>query len=238
MKEFTSDRNQFADILTNDMIVPESKVNLAEKDIEEYLFQNPFAVRVARTEHYVDHWIKRQYQLPSGTLDLLGVTALMDFVVVEVKNVAIDSAAVTQVNRYGYDIWNILVPMIKKKAGDRIYRPNVHRILVGKSIDSKTMREAEAAGVEINVFSVNLKLEVNNYGWSEEFHNARSHQYAQARQDTTFVSEVENYIKCADFYAEKEDAEKIPDQTLEELLEDVNIPTTSENAAKGSENEH
>lgn len=233
MNEFYASRNEFAGIVTNDMIVPESKINLSEKDIEEYLFQNPFAVRVERTEHHVDRWIKRQYQLPSGILDLLGVTAFMDFVLVEVKNVAIDSAAITQVSRYAYDVWNIVIPMIKKQIKDKPYRPVLHRIVVGKSIDAKTMREAEASGVEIDLFSVKLKLHVNNYGWSEDFYTYRDRQYAQAMQDADFLSEVENYFKYAEPCTPKN-----PDKNLEELLKDVDIPTTSENAAKGSENEH
>lgn len=123
------------------MIIDRSKANLLEKDIEDYLWHNP-------SEVYCDHfrvarWIKRQYQVHSGILDLLGVTDNYHLVIVEVKNVPIDASALTQVSRYAFDVANVA-----DKAGD-IYMGHdhgglhVYKMVIGRSISNKTMLEAD-----------------------------------------------------------------------------------------------
>jgi len=87
------------------VIIDERKVNLAEADIEQWLWENPGAVQIDiwGSQDCVDVWIGRQVAVPSGVIDLLGRTADGTIVVVEVKNTQIQSGALTQVRRYTFD---------------------------------------------------------------------------------------------------------------------------------------
>lgn len=167
-------------------LLPSDRVSLLEKDIEEYLFLNPSSIYFGESVD-VDRWVKRQFRMPSGILDLVGVTSQGDYVVVEVKNVAIDSSSLTQVCRYAYDFRLIISMMIKEKGSDLLGNtqvvPKVYRVVIGKSIDEKTLREAEALGIIVNTFSVRLDLSVNSVTWDEQFHSYRETQYRSAIND-------------------------------------------------------
>lgn len=148
------------------MNIDPSKVNLSEKDIEDWLFDNP-------KELGIEKWIGRQFDVPSGRIDLLGIwetnfVGISIPVVVEVKNVTVDSFALTQVCRYAKDIEEILIT--RDEWMEREEKPWVRKIVVGKeSVDNRIMFEAYALNVDIHTFSVQFKLDISGeYKWSSE----------------------------------------------------------------------
>lgn len=138
-----------------------SRMNLLEKDIEDWLYENPRAIGESYpNETYIAQWIGRQYHLPSGIADLVGVRHNGKLVVIEVKNVPINKAAVLQVCRYAADLSDIVGNRdgyYRKDSNDPF---DVQKILVGPSIDGQTFQEASACGVRVMQFSAELKLTV------------------------------------------------------------------------------
>ena len=158
------------------MQVDPRKVNLAEADIEQYLFENPEYVHFDET--YVDRWLKRQYHVPSGVIDLLGVTADGHLVVVEIKNLELRPDAIAQVRRYAFDIDHIILEMNGRNARQ------CYAVLVGPSVDTHTFRECEACHVHVCCFSVSFSLSVQNLIWLPETIAARRAQYEDLAQDS------------------------------------------------------
>lgn len=146
------------------MIIHPSKVNLLEKDIEDYLWANPTEVEIlAGGQHYfVERWLARQLKVPSGIIDLFGILNTGWAVVVEVKNVAIDARALAQVKRYAADIDATFATRYEYEAREAIC------IAIGESIDAQSMYEAEALNVIPLVFSVSLSMGLNRSRWTEE----------------------------------------------------------------------
>ncbi len=175
------------------MVIDPSKVNLCEKDIEDYLFANP--EYVGTDGWWMKRWVKRQYAVPSGIIDLLGLTYSNEYVVVEVKNVAIDSSALTQVSRYGFDIVNILQHCNRRRTE---VKPSgfwpLHRMVIGKSIDAKTMLEAEALGIEVITFDIRLSLGMNPIGWKDEYVSERNAKWESLSSDDGILGGMMDYI--------------------------------------------
>lgn len=148
------------------------KVNLAEKDIEDWIYMNDEEAIPLNwgPDTYVKEWIARQYHVPSGIIDLLGITNDGDFVVVEVKNTEITSEALAQVCRYAYDIRMAMMHVLGSEDA------TVFKIVIGKgSPETKIMFEARALDVSLYTFEVALNLKVSGE-WSfrretdEKFH--------------------------------------------------------------------
>ncbi len=83
------------------------RVNISEKDIEDWLWENPAEVAEVVKGVSRVRWVARQYRVPSGILDLLGI-ATFPFgddwfdetpLLVEVKHQPITSAAIAQICR-------------------------------------------------------------------------------------------------------------------------------------------
>jgi hypothetical protein len=146
-----------------------NRVNLLEKDIEDWLYQNPGVIKVNGAGH-VTKWLGRQYELPSGIADLVGVMENHSLAVIEVKNVPINKAAVLQVIRYGHDLSAIATHAIDGATG-------VLCILIGPSIDDQTFTEASACYVEVITFAPKLTLGFRNLEWSEDYLKALSDRY-------------------------------------------------------------
>lgn len=177
------------------MIIDPSKVNLAERDIEDYLYENPWLVDIENYTVYM--WIKRQYAVPSGIVDLIGLTADREIVVVEIKNTAIDAGALAQVSRYAWDIERIRDIIYFESMGetDLYICPPVRKVVVGKSIDAKTMLEAEAIGVCVVLFSVNLSLDTHGPSWRKEYSEERTDHWRRLSGDSDLVNALEERIE-------------------------------------------
>jgi len=184
-----------------------NQVNLAERDIEDYLWENPGAINCSEQDWTVDYWLGRQIDIPSGKLDLLGVTTDHFLVVVEVKNVEIDSAAIAQVCRYAKDVDQIAY------EGLPYYPFPVLKVVVGKgSIPNKIMFEAEATEVKLMTFAVELSLHVSGpWAWNEKTKAEHVKKYSELAQGAVFsgyLEEIfENYIRADDKEAEAAETE-------------------------------
>lgn len=163
------------------IIVDSQKVNLLEKDIEDWLWDNPSAIRIEGTE--ISRWIARQFKLPSGIIDLLGVinNEGVQPVVVEVKNTEITSEALTQVMRYANDIDSILV-----SPEFTLYK--AEKVIIGKGfVSGETMFAAEAMGIRLYSFNVNLNLSIDGpWCWKDEYTEKLWEQYDQISKDPIF----------------------------------------------------
>lgn len=140
------------------MNVDPRKINLSEKDLEDYLFENPGLVKMPFTFEPIERWFGRQLHVPSGIIDLIGVTVSDRIAVVELKNTEIFSSHLTQVCRYAVDIENAIM-----QAGymGEIY---VTRILISTYQPSHQMiTEARAVNVHISTIDVNFDMGIGGY---------------------------------------------------------------------------
>lgn len=153
-----------------------SQVSLKEKDIEEYLYQHPHSL-LTRNKYPITHFVLRQFTVPSGIIDLVGMSEDSEAVVVEVKNVTITSDALAQVCRYAADMERILARL------PHPYVYDVHKIVVGTNITNEAMFEANALGIRVYTFAVELDLDLNGIGWTEEFQDKLRQQYDDIAQD-------------------------------------------------------
>lgn len=202
------------------MKIDASKVNLLEKDIEDWLYENPKALPATWNENYIEQWIGRQYALPSGIADLVGLREDNRVVVVEVKNVPINKAAVLQVCRYQNDLKYILTARMDYPHIVNYNEPVVDMILVGPSIDGQTFGEAQAVGVEVVTFGAMLELKLSRLSWTSEHLRdvEAAHDAIAARPEwsifgLTVKEDVERW------YAEKERAGQT-DFAIEEVVDE------------------
>ncbi len=131
-----------------------------EKDIEDYLFDNPWIFKFGYGD-YPFKWVARQYSLPSGKLDLLGKTDSEIFFVVEIKNVTPDSSAIAQVCRYATDIEQILYAANPYDADiKKIIKYIVYPQSKWDKIQNNVIFEANAMNVHMVGFSVGINIEM------------------------------------------------------------------------------
>lgn len=183
-----------------------SRVNLLEKDIEDWLYANPQSLDQSYEENPIVNWIGRQYQLPSGIADLIGVRQDRKVVVVEVKNVPINKAAVLQVCRYTDDVKHILTSRMDYPHIHNWNEPAVEMVLVGPSIDDQTFMEACAVNVQTFVFSAQLTLDIGPMQWTSDYRNKVSDQVdeiATRHEWGIFGMTIREHIKLS--YADVQD---------------------------------
>lgn len=153
---------------------------ITERLLEDYLFENSMAISIRDKRNWINSWLKRQYQLPSGRLDLLGEMRNGDLAVVELKNVQVNGDAVAQVCRYCYDIrvaYQDLKDAVKEIEGKDIVIPNVNAVLVGPSFSDATFYAAEALDVYLLQFVINPHFDVFPVKFTE--HQNQKNKYAR-----------------------------------------------------------
>lgn len=161
------------------MKIDSSKVNLVEKDIEDWLYENPDVLTDRYSDDPITKWIGRQYALPSGIADLIGVRDDGLLVVVEVKNVPISKAAVLQVCRYQNDLKYIVGQRMDYPHLTAGNEPIIGMFLVGPTIDDQTFTEAQAVNVQVFQFDVSLSLHVGCLAWDHNYRNDLHEQQAK-----------------------------------------------------------
>ena len=155
------------------MKVDPSKVNLAEKDIEDWLYENPEKLRFGwGISHNVKEWIGRQIIVPSGIIDLLGIFTSHNrtgFVVVEIKNTEFTQSSILQVCRYASDIQCIALDY-SVETNDRFF-DDVYKVVVAKGEPSnQLMFEANSVNVQLLNFYVNYEMVFDEgYEFTSEF---------------------------------------------------------------------
>lgn len=147
------------------MKVDPSKINLSEKDIEDYLFENPSDVHLAAWS--ITEWIGRQIRVPSGIIDLFGfikIDTRLVPVVVEVKNTEFTQASILQVCRYGADIQSALERVCFEENSE--WSDHIFKIVVAKGSPSpQVLIEAESVNVYLLSFCVDYSISTVG-GWS------------------------------------------------------------------------
>lgn len=198
-----------------------SRVNLLERDIEDWLYKNPADLPPSYTGGKVKKWIGRQYTLPSGIADLIGVRESGMVVVVEVKNVPINKAAVLQVCRYQNDLKYILSERMDYPHLMDGNEPAVEMVLIGPSIDGQTFTEARAVDVTVYQFGVSFTLEIDSLSMSNaHWSNVRDqHREIAARSEWEIfgLTNAEDYAQFKRERAQQEE-QKI-DDAFEEIKE-------------------
>lgn len=166
-----------------------SRMNLCEKDIEDWLYENPEAVSYismipagSSKCKTITKWIGRQFEVPSGIIDLLGINDHGEIVVVEVKLGAIDGKAIAQCARYALDISIAANPDIShpcwaeytEEITDLMYTP-VERLVIGSSVELPVMLECRATETSFLAFAPAFTLSLfrpnTPYGFAEKYNN-------------------------------------------------------------------
>lgn len=198
------------------MYIDISRVNLLEKDIEDWLYENPSGLPESYAHGAITKWIGRQYTLPSGIADLIGVHEDGMLVVVEVKNVPINKAAVLQVCRYQDDLKYIVSERVGYPHLKHDNEPEIEMVLVGPSIDGQTFSEARAVGVTTYQFTAKVTLDINRLSWNDD-HRAKvrvQHAEIAARPEW----EIFGLTNIEDYAQFKKEQEELKEQELDEVF--------------------
>jgi hypothetical protein len=161
-----------------------------ESDLERMLFRSPNSVHTNWNNRPIERWIARQYIVPSGVIDLLGVMRNYKDkpipVVVELKNRPLKSADIAQVLRYSADINDILLCLAAGNSLNQI--DDAVMVLIGVGVPSnQVLFEAYAANVYIHEFTINQSIEVSGrYSWTSEFRDSISNRRMSASQSKIF----------------------------------------------------
>lgn len=175
------------------------RVSLSEKDIEDYLFDNPGEVSFYFLKEYpfrIARWIGRQVSVPSGIIDLLGITEQGAPVVVEVKLGAIDGKAIAQCARYAEDLKVVLRKIQKSVNGE--FDPYVYRVVIGASIDKTAIFECYATETCWIEFAPTLALSFRKSDFSDEYYKSITDQYSSLASESTFVSMYDEWEAYCD----------------------------------------
>jgi hypothetical protein len=184
-------------------------MRILEKDIEDVLFAHPEYMPVAaitgRSNFTFKGWIARQYSVPSGRIDLLGLL-MWDMtspdlapairnpygptyhpLIVELKRGKIDAAAVAQVGRYLHDIKTV-IEEVNFTYGVAPVERAMFPVIVGQSVDHQTLQSAAGFGVtllgyDLEPFTIGLPFAPS----TEQSERAR-HMVAQLIADVPFAA--------------------------------------------------
>lgn len=143
-------------------MINQSKLNLSEKDIENWLWDNPNELTIG-TFHNVTGWIGRQIKVPSGIIDLLGYYINDEIawpVVVEIKNTQFTQSSILQVCRYAYDIENVID--YSKNFENKMNWSHVSKIVVALGNPGRQLLyEAESVQVVLHSFNIDCTFSIS-----------------------------------------------------------------------------
>jgi hypothetical protein len=140
---------------------------MIERKLEDYLFDNPTKVP------NVTCWLARQFRIPSGRIDLLGISKSCHYskpekltpYVVELKCNKFTHEALTQVSRYARDIDIITSNLDVYRGQDyKEYWESTHKIVIAPGIPSEAIIY-EADSLEILLYSVDDNYQINSGYW-------------------------------------------------------------------------
>lgn len=180
-----------------------------ESDVEDYLFEHPEVINAGLIT--VNHWVARQYHVPSGIIDLLGAMKMIPPygfkyfpVLVEIKNRPARSEDFAQICRYSHDIQEIFYSLD--------IEVNPHKILLAPgSVDKQIQAEANALNVLVCGFKVSPLVEVSsNWRWSYDYMKRRAQELFDKSNDPLlqdFFQNNELELKPFEDYINKLDYE-------------------------------
>ncbi len=153
------------------MIVDPKKINLSEKDLESYLFEHPEMVRLPYSDTPVMAWFGRQLQVPSGIIDLIGLTENDIIVLVELKNTEFEASHLTQIQRYSRDIEEAYT-----LAGGCHYLQIIKMLIGTKPPKHTVLVEANSMDIIIKTLSINFDLDIGGCWEFTEEYNKELHE--------------------------------------------------------------
>jgi hypothetical protein len=189
------------------MKVDPSKINLAEKDIEDWLYENPTKVDLGFGRS-IKKWIGRQVQVPSGRIDLLGIleySGHIAFVVTEVKNTEFTQSAILQVSRYAADIESVANDY-SCRTDNRISDHVMKLVIARGSPSDQLLQEAESINVWLTSFNVNFDLSISGR-W-----RFKSDVYSEQKNKLDKLSETKMFTQLLD--------DDIPD-SIKDFIESI-----------------
>lgn len=186
------------------MNIDPNKVNLLEKDIEDYLWHHPesietFNYSINAHAPIILSWLARQFELPSGIADLIGLDTHGHIVVVEVKNVPIKKEAITQVCRYAKDVEESISFFGESDEWKNVW---VRKVLVAPACDGQTFIEAAACGVTVCQFSLNFSVDVCETRWNKEYLRERMRKLEELESNLLAMVEANRLSEYADIILE------------------------------------
>lgn len=134
----------------------------SEKDMEDYLWDNPGVVDVGS-------WAARQFRICSGIIDLIGWNVGRDeLYVFELKNIPVEATALTQVSRYVSEIRALM-----ENSGvpyDDLRYIVTPVVIGGPPADKMIAVEARALGISLKTIRAELgvrveKVSADNSRW-------------------------------------------------------------------------
>lgn len=147
-------------------------IQIFEKDIEDMLYKNPKKLGV-------DYWIERQFRVPSGVIDLLGVNCvprskLPIFSVYELKITEPKSEHLAQIYRYASDIENALLKRSEyyDEEHQKLAYPRVDKyVLCMGEPSNKILMEANAMNIDVKSFEFDVNgIKIHNsWCFTKEF---------------------------------------------------------------------
>ena len=164
-------------------------MSIRERDIEDVLYSRPHLIPDIYIGIGIAKWLARQYSVPSGRIDLLGLVdcgAWKSPVVVELKRGPIDDHALTQVCRYAGDIANIIEIISNTYGVLSVGDARVHKVVIGQSIDHKTHLAADGMGVIVFTYSAAQPDKLALTSVEERNTTQRWGSYEQLSQDSPF----------------------------------------------------
>lgn len=135
---------------------------MMERDLESLLFRNPGLIPPLFSTRFdtfpaVSSFVARQYIVPSGRIDLLGIREYAPYrtlVVVELKRGEIDARSLTQVCRYAADIENVLAYITHVNGIMPVGDSRVNKIVIGSHIAYPQYIAAEGMGISVYRYCV------------------------------------------------------------------------------------
>lgn len=161
----------------------------SEKKLEDHLFAHPEALQYPFGHRHVDRWLERQYRVPSGIIDLIGIAPGSNQLwVVEIKNRPIKTDALTQVCRYAFDIAQICKACQDQLENSYQRRfPTVYpvaKMVIGSHFTPDLWDEAEALEIAVVTFTIEGEQPVfNKSGSTHEYTICREPAWNALAQD-------------------------------------------------------
>lgn len=178
------------------MNVDPRKINLSEKDLEDYVFDNPEMITLPYSNTPIKEWFGRQLHIPSGIIDLAGITENNKIAVIELKNTEFVSSHITQVCRYSSDIESAMF-----RAGV-CEEPYVYKLLIGTHRPSSIIIN-EAFSVNVFIYTLNIEFDLKIGGFWDF-----SSEYKKDRNDKILkLSQLDTFVKVATISQARQAAE-------------------------------
>lgn len=175
--------------------------HLSEKDIEDYLWENPQCITIGSSFH-IPYWLGRQVKVPSGIIDLLGLAYcderdIQQLVVVELKKDKITPCALTQVCRYTVDIEKAMYKVWGRETENKVPMGSwsyINKVVITPfDVSDQIIFEANALDVRVQTLYINISMSSHSHWqWKSEHMERISNQIEELSKLEIFDCVVED----------------------------------------------